>query len=362
MIDNVYIAEAFKELQLLEEEDFKLGKEDTFEDMKSFLDNEDNLDDEVDIIDIDADYKEDLKDSYIGKVVVDCTVCHSKIYRDLKDIVIDEDDETLVNVGDECPYCTSTDGYTIIGQIAPFKPEDDVKITVEPKEGSEDTSELKIDADGDGDTDITIEVEDDKEEIDESFQSETNKFDVQKIEDPKEDDLHSTKPVVECGTVEESINRPTREDNKEDFDNYEGESKVIIEALLDADDLIALKGKSIKLLKDVYYCDLDNWFDPDDIPEYMELRGDDLYIPAGTVLKCNGNGGSGYPSMGPDDLDFALEDPIEASILVESFKEITNQFKTQKIEDPKEDDLHSDKPVVECNKSIKEGLMTYEEV
>ena len=50
----------------------------------------------------------------------------------LKDIVIDEESD-YVNVGEECPSCSSVDGYKIVGQVAPYcaecdKEEEDVEV------------------------------------------------------------------------------------------------------------------------------------------------------------------------------------------------------------------------------------------
>ena len=48
---------------------------------------------DIDIIDPDANNEDELSDSYVGKVVLDCSVCHSKIYKDPSEIVIDEVEE-----------------------------------------------------------------------------------------------------------------------------------------------------------------------------------------------------------------------------------------------------------------------------
>lgn len=125
---------AFKVLNLLEEEDFEL---DAIEDneLKDFLDDEEE--ETVDIIDPMAEDEEDVKDSYMDKVVLECSVCHSLIYKDPSEVVEDDESEDdLVNSGEECPYCMSTDGYKIVGQIAPYETTD-VTVEVEPKDDEE---------------------------------------------------------------------------------------------------------------------------------------------------------------------------------------------------------------------------------
>lgn len=126
--------EAFKKLDLLEEEVFDVS-DDGIEKLKTFLDTEDETD-EVEVIDTEAETEEDLEDSYVGKVILDCCVCHTKIYKDKKDVIISEDGE-LVNVDEECPFCFSTDGYKIVGQVAEFdsdETEDEKETEVEVKE------------------------------------------------------------------------------------------------------------------------------------------------------------------------------------------------------------------------------------
>ena len=73
-----YINEAFKQFRLLESEDLDLSPTgldtlDTF--MKQAMSDED-----IDIIDLEAEAEEDLKKSYIGKVICDCNVCHSAAF------------------------------------------------------------------------------------------------------------------------------------------------------------------------------------------------------------------------------------------------------------------------------------------
>ena len=147
-MNSLYLTEAFKELSLLEEDTFNINSEDDVADFKELISAED---DTVDIIDDAAENEEELEDSYIGKVVLDCCVCHSKIYKDATEVVVDEQ-EDLANVGEECPYCYSVDGFKVIGQIEPFEEEAELKVEVEDK-------------DEDGDEEVEVE---DEAEIEES--------------------------------------------------------------------------------------------------------------------------------------------------------------------------------------------------
>lgn len=122
------INEAFKHLSKLNEEtfdidDFKGIDEFTKKDLKDPL--------SVTVIDPDAESDDQVENSYIGNVILDCCICHSKLYRDPSEVVISET-EDVVNDGEECPYCYSTYGYKVIGQVAPYEKEE-VKVEVEAK-------------------------------------------------------------------------------------------------------------------------------------------------------------------------------------------------------------------------------------
>lgn len=154
-MDKGFLTEAFKELKMLNEEDYNLNNKDEIEDMHDTVFNQ--LDDKsIDIIDPNAQSVDDLEDSYVGKVILDCDVCHSKIYKDPSEVIID-DESSLANIDEECPYCYSTDGYKIIGEVASYDGaslEDD-----EDKDDEDDTEE--------DDTKEDDEDEDDADEDDE---------------------------------------------------------------------------------------------------------------------------------------------------------------------------------------------------
>ena len=118
-MEKAYLSEAFRQLDLLNEEDFNLSTTDGSE-MKNFLDdNEDISVMSLDVIDPEAESEEDLEDSYTGKVILDCCVCHSKLYKDKEEVTVDEEQD-LANTDEECPFCYSRDGFKIIGEVAPY--------------------------------------------------------------------------------------------------------------------------------------------------------------------------------------------------------------------------------------------------
>lgn len=137
-----YITEAFKEFNILDEaaEEFALNPE-GFNDMVSFIDQV-GEDDDIEIVDLQAEAEDELQDSYNGKVILQCKICKSDVFEDKDNIEISDDG--LVNASSECPYCQSNDGYNIIGQVSPFKPDaefeepsvdNDISIDDENEEG-----------------------------------------------------------------------------------------------------------------------------------------------------------------------------------------------------------------------------------
>ena len=141
MKEKNYLSEAFQALKVLDlnEDTFDIT-DDGIEQAQNFMDYEDEVENVIDPL---AETEEDLQDSYIGKAILDCKICQSKIYKDPSEVVIDEE-ENLANIGEICPYCQSTDGFKVIGQVAEYNPnasEDDVKVEVEPKEEKEEDDE-----------------------------------------------------------------------------------------------------------------------------------------------------------------------------------------------------------------------------
>lgn len=126
---NQYLSEAFKSLDILNEEVFSVD-ENGLKDLVTFEENDEDTN-IIDIIDTEAETIDDLEDSYEGKIILDCTICHSKQYRNVEDVIIEGD---LANVGEECPFCYTNDGFKIIGQVAPFKNEEEID---EPKSEEE---------------------------------------------------------------------------------------------------------------------------------------------------------------------------------------------------------------------------------
>lgn len=149
--------EAFQALDTLNEEVFNVTS-DGIEKLKEFEDG-DTIEEMETIIDPLAETDEDLQASYLGKAILNCIICQSKIYKDPSEVVLSED-ESLVNVGEECPYCQSPDGFKVIGQVAEYNP-------AESEETTDEITDVKVD-----DEPVEIEeTEDEEVELEESVKT-----------------------------------------------------------------------------------------------------------------------------------------------------------------------------------------------
>lgn len=132
-MESSYLGKAFKAFDELNEELFDVT-DDGIHALDKFYDGDNT--DVIAVIDADAEEEEDLKDSYVGKVILECPVCNSMIYKDTDDIHVEEDASELVNVEEECPCCHTVGGFHIIGTVAPYgeeKKEEEEEVEVEDK-------------------------------------------------------------------------------------------------------------------------------------------------------------------------------------------------------------------------------------
>ena len=149
-----YLSEAFKKLDFLAEEDFSLYNNDSIDNMGQLL--ADPGTPAQDVIDPEAETEDELQDTYIGKVILHCPVCNSMVYKNLEDIVKDEVEE-LVNVGEECPYCYTSEGFKVIGIVSPF--EETPEKEEEQEDDKEDPAEEEKEPEEQVDKELTEEFE-----------------------------------------------------------------------------------------------------------------------------------------------------------------------------------------------------------
>ena len=211
-----YLSEAFKKLDFLTEEDFSLYNNDSIDNMGQFL--TDPVAPAQDVIDPEAETEDELQDTYIGKVILHCPVCNSMIYKNLEDIVKD-DVEELVNIGEECPYCYTSEGFKVIGVVSPFEEtseeeeqedeeedpaEEEKELTEEFEKVEVATENQKVTLDADDDGKLTIEAEP-VEEDDED-------------EEDEEEEVLAPVPDEVADDIEATANNPESEDEEVEYD------------------------------------------------------------------------------------------------------------------------------------------------
>ena len=149
------LMEAFKALDKLDEEVFSVN-DDGIKKLQNFINSDDSVD-ELDVYDLDVDDEENSSEEcHVGDAILDCCVCHSKVFKPVSEIVVDEETQ-VANVGDECPYCYSVDGYKVVGEVKPMGEDDESsdEVEISDTEVTEDIDQVDISTD-----DVDIEIED----------------------------------------------------------------------------------------------------------------------------------------------------------------------------------------------------------
>lgn len=210
-----YLSEAFKKLDFLTEEEFSLQDTAGLDDMDQLLKTPaSNI---ANVIDPEAETEDELQDTYIGKVILHCPVCNSMIYKDLEDIVKD-DVEELVNIGEECPYCYTSEGFKVIGVVSPFEETSEEEEQEDEEDPAEEENELteefekvevatenqKVTLDADDDGKLTIEAEPVEDEEDD--------------EEDEEEEVLAPVPDEVADDIEATANNSESEDEEVEYD------------------------------------------------------------------------------------------------------------------------------------------------
>lgn len=148
---NMSVLDAFLALEDLEDEEVKAplkeGKGFNVRDdvemdkAKDFIEHQEKKEPELEVIDVDADSIEHLKNNeeYVGQIVLQCNSCKANRFIKAEDLVQSETDDDVYNIEDECPHCHGKgNGYTLKGQVGKYESEEEVKaendsLTDEPK-------------------------------------------------------------------------------------------------------------------------------------------------------------------------------------------------------------------------------------
>lgn len=145
------LMEAFKALDQLNEDVFSVDAE-GIKKLNDFMQNDDSVD-ELSVFDIDSTEDDAIRDDEEcneGDMILDCCVCHSKVFKPASEIVVDEESQ-IANAGEECPYCFSVEGYKIVGEVKASSDEDTSE-DEEVSESGEDTIQSESDVSAKGST------------------------------------------------------------------------------------------------------------------------------------------------------------------------------------------------------------------
>jgi hypothetical protein len=213
--DSFYLQEAFNKLKLLNEDTFDLtvdrGKVD---ELQSFVADDIAAPFEEVVIDVNADDIHELADSYVGKVVLQCECCGTKLYKEPSEVFVNEE-ETLANIEEECPTCGKLFGYKVIGKIEPFE---------------KDVEEVEVEISDDEITEVL------KEALSEQHISE---------EDTLKEDLDISVETNEVGDIENVVIE------KDEEDVVVVEDETPIDVVAPVDDVVIVDEECDKLNEEV---------------------------------------------------------------------------------------------------------------
>lgn len=145
------LMEAFKALDQLNEDVFSVDAE-GIKKLNDFMQNDDSVD-ELSVFDIDSTEDDAIRDDEEcneGDMILDCCVCHSKVFKPISEVVVDEESK-IANAGEECPYCFSVEGYKIVGQVK-ASGEEEASVEEEVSESDEDSIQGESDVAAKGST------------------------------------------------------------------------------------------------------------------------------------------------------------------------------------------------------------------
>lgn len=145
------LMEAFKALDQLNEDVFSVDAE-GIKKLNDFMQNDDSVD-ELSVFEVDStedDVIRDDEECNEGDMILDCCVCHSKVFKPVSEVVVDEESQ-IANAGEECPYCFSVEGYKIVGEVK-TSGEEEASVDEEVSESDENITQSESDVAAKGST------------------------------------------------------------------------------------------------------------------------------------------------------------------------------------------------------------------
>lgn len=241
------------------ESSYNLNDDESIEEAKEVLDNNEKQEnDNVEmIVDVNAESEEELKDSYIGNIIIECPVCKTKIYKTREELTIDgqEDEENIslddatVNVGEACPHCKQEEGFVVIGKVAPV----DADVNKDDETTSSEDSNLE------DSTEDEEEVDDD-ENVESEVNAEESEGDEEEVEDEEKDKPSKSFSLLDAGEEDDEDKKEPKVESVEHL--------VISKPLVESDNTLdvnitTIDNKSFDNLVEKYlrevYDNIDNY-------------------------------------------------------------------------------------------------------
>jgi len=212
----INLQEAFTKLNMFESEEFDIQDEKSREAMEDFLSDDESVEaNDVDIIDPQAENEFDLEDSYVGKIVVQCPVCKSLLFRLPEEMEEKKDEE------ETCPYCYSVEVMEPIGKIVGLDEEEPIENGEEPieKATTDDVEPVEECALHEDLENVTIETENEVINV-----SAEDKNECPECDDAEQAEVIAPLNDVESEEEEEEGEEDNEEENEDEITDFDEES------------------------------------------------------------------------------------------------------------------------------------------
>lgn len=225
---------------------------------RSFIDEDADTEVPLEVIDVNADTIEHLKDNkeYVGQFLLQCASCRDVKFVDHAELEEAEGNSELYNINDECPHCHALGtGYTLLGQVGAVTEEDVPEETEVTSEVEESEEEVKFTNDEKDETEATFTNEEEPEETtegdsDETVESEETEERTVEDEETPYDETTSSEDDEEESTLGDVVDEDdvayddteeapeeTEEDTEEETEETKEESKPKKKKMGDSEEL-----------------------------------------------------------------------------------------------------------------------------
>lgn len=228
-----------KGLPIKEAVSVNIQDEEEVNDAIDFRKHDEKIEPDLEVIDVDANTLQQLKtkDSYIGKILLQCKSCKATTFIKPEDLEESEEGTENYNVDMECPYCHNTGiGYDLVGQIGKKEAEaepqfdnniedeeetekEEVKVEDEQPEEEEEKEPEYDETDAVDDTELlNLPKLGDEFDVDDVREDDTEikKESLEESTESETEEVESTEPITEAGD----------DTNPEDADPVEPEEEV----------------------------------------------------------------------------------------------------------------------------------------